>query len=325
MNFTRREAVVGAASLAAMLPACARSGGIAAVPAGAKPLTIAGALPVVELAPMHLVVHQKYPGTTIRMGGVASLVLPENPVDIAGNAETQILRNFPKRRDLRIVMTLVEGNYAIIARRSAGINSLADLRGKKIGTFMASSAQYFISKMLKHAGLTDADANIMNIPSLQDMSGALRRGDLDAVGIWEPFSENALHDLGSDAIEFSGKGIYREHYNVNTTAGALADPVKRLQIVHFLRDLIEATADMKRNPTLAQQLVAKSGGFTMKELVRCWDRHTWLAGYADDMLDVLVEEEAWLAPIEKRATLSRADLAPIIDRSAYQEALALRR
>ncbi len=43
------------------------------------------------------------------------------------------------------------------------------------------------------------------------------------------------------------------------------------------------------------------------------------------MLDVLTEEEAWLAPIEKRAALSRADLAPIIDRNAYLEALALRR
>ena len=279
---------------------------------------------MVELAPIHLAVHNKYPGTVVKMGGVASLVA-ENPVDVAGNAETQVLRNYPKRRDIRIVMTLVEGNYSIVARRASGISSLADLKGKKIGTFMASSAQYFISKMLKHAGLTDADAHIMNIPSLQDMPGALRRGELDAVGIWEPFSENALHELGADAIEFSGKGIYREHYNVNTTAGALADPVKRAQIVHFLRDLIDATADMKRDPTMAQKLVAKSGGFTMEELARCWDRHTWLAGYADDMLDVLTEEEAWLAPIEKRPALTRAELAPIIDRSAYLEALALKR
>ena len=43
-----------------------------------------------------------------------------------------------------------------------------------------------------------------------------------------------------------------------------------------------------------------------------------------DMLDVLVEEEAWVAKERKRAPRSREELAKFIDTSVVTEALSLR-
>ena len=42
---------------------------------------------------------------------------------------------------------------------------------------------------------------------------------------------------------------------------------------------------------------------------------------AKDLLDVLEDEEQWLAPQAKRAPRSRAELARLIDASVVQEAL----
>jgi NitT/TauT family transport system substrate-binding protein len=274
---------------------------------------------VVELAPILLAVRDHRPGTIVKNGGVANLISAENVADVAGNAETQALRQSVKRPDIRIIMTVVEGDYRIVARRSAGIASLADLKGKKIATMKATSAEYFLDKMLRHAGLKSADVTVLNTP-VGDMVSAIEKHEIDAAAIWEPWSENALLALGKDSVEFSGKGIYFEHYNLNTTAGALADPAKRREIVALVRQIIAATEAIKKNPAEAQALVAKSGGYTVEEVARSWKHHTWTAGFAEDMRDVLTEEEVWLAAQENRPPRSRAELAPLIDRSVYEEA-----
>ncbi len=54
--------------------------------------------------------------------------------DIATNAETQALRQSVDHPNLRIILTVSEGFYRVVARRSAGMTKLADLKGKKIAT-----------------------------------------------------------------------------------------------------------------------------------------------------------------------------------------------
>lgn len=325
MIFARSNRLTGLLAMTMLLHGCSTMANQDKAPQSASsPLAVYGATMTVEIAPVLLAVRDHYPaGTAVHLGGVANLVSTDRTADVATNAETQLLRQSVKRPDLRVIMTLVEGHYRIVARRSAGITSLADLRGKRIATMRATSADYFLAKMLAHAGLTAADVTIVDIQPLEKLASAIKTHDIDAVAIWEPFSENALRALGSDAVEFSGKGIYRELFNLNTTAGALVDPDKRREIVALLRVITDATAAMNRNPADAQSLVAKSGGYTVGEVAHSWPHHAFTASFADDMLDVLVDEEIWLAEQEKRPARSREALAPLIDRSVLEEARAL--
>lgn len=323
MKFARRFAVAASASLALMLQGCAATTTAqdSTAEAASTPLAVYGATMTVEIAPVFLAVRSLYPeGHEVKLGGVPSLIASENVADVATNAETQALRFSVKRPDIRIILTIVEGHYRIVARRSAGISSLADLKGKKIATLRNTSADYFLAKMLKEAGLTEADVEVVEVMPLENLDEAIQRHEIDAVAIWEPFSENALRALGNDAVEFSGKGIYRELFSLNTTAGALADPVKRAEIVKLVRAIMAANEDMKRDPSEAQALVAKHGGYPLEEVVASWPHHGWIAAVPDDILDVLVEEEIWLAGQEKRTPRTREELAPMVDRSIYDEA-----
>jgi NitT/TauT family transport system substrate-binding protein len=278
----------------------------------------------VEIAPVLLAVRNHYPdGTQVQLGGVVNLISADRKADLATNAETQALRQSVKRPDIRIVMTLVEGLYRIVARRSAGIEGIADLKGKRIATLRATSADYFLAKMLEREGLTASDVTVVEIIPLEDLVSAIETKQIDAVAIWEPFSENVLRALGTDAVALNGEGIYRELFNLNTTAGALADPATRKEIVSFMRAIIDANGEMNRNPAEAQAMVAKLSGYTLEKVVNSWPHHGFVASIPEDMLDVLVDEEVWLAAEEKRQPRSRAELAPLIDRSAYDEAKAL--
>ncbi|WP_083942917.1 ABC transporter substrate-binding protein [Sphingomonas soli] len=295
---------------------------VAPVAAPAAPLAVSGALTVVELAPVLMTMQALYPDQAIKMGGVASLYW-NPPADIATNAETQALRVSVKNPDVRIIMTVAEGLYRVVARKSAGINSIADLKGKRVATWKLASSGYFLEKMLRTAGLTIEDVTVVELNPLGKMVEAIDRKEVDAIAIWEPHSENAARVLGADAIEFSGRGIYRELFNLNTTAGALNDPVKRASIVRFVRGIIDATAALNRDPSAAQAAMAKSGNFTLEEVQNSWKHHAYVANFAEDMLDVLVEEDVWLAKHEGRAARSREELSRLIDTSVYREALRL--
>lgn len=297
------------------------------------PIAIHGNITTFEIAPVLLAAEEYYPGeATVKMGGIPNLVGEEQiagfgsdgVADAATHAETQALRYSMRNPNLRIIMNVTQGLYRIVARKSAGINSVADLKGKKIATIPTTSSGYFLSVMLAREGLSYADIEAVGVTPLSDMTTALVDRRVDAVVIWEPYSENSVRAMKGDVIEFSGEGIYSERFNLNSTAENLADPVKRAKIVAFVRAVIDAAEATRANPAKAQALVSQIGGHPIDEVRNGWKHHAFNADYPEDMLDVLVEEEKWLANQENRSPRGRAELSRLIDRSVYEEALALK-
>lgn len=298
-----------------------------------EPLAIHGNKTTFEIAPVLLAAERLAPGgaDAIKMGGVPNLFDASTSTsyavpglaDLATNAETQALRISSKNPDLRIIMTVSEGLYRIVGRRSAGISSLADLKGKRIATFPGTSSGYFLHKMLGTVGLTIDDVTVVPISPLSDMPKALAEGQVDAVTIWEPEMENAAVAIGTDAIEFSGKGIYRELFNLNTTRAVLAHPDKRQRVVEFVAEVIKASRDISAKPALAWPLVEAAGGYSRPVISRAWPHHSFPAVLVQDLLDVLVEEEVFIAKLEKRPPRARDELARLIDPTVLRDALAL--
>lgn len=296
------------------------------------PLQVYGNLQTIELAPVLYAADEFSPiPVEVKMGGIPNLVgeagaqgfASPGVADLATNAETQLLRFSVRHPDLRIIFNVTEGLYRIVARRSSGIASIADLKGKRVATIEPTSAGYFLHRMLATEGLSFDDITAVPMTPLSNMTEALRKGEVDAVAIWEPEGVNSEQALGADAIVFEGDGVYAELFNLNTTAGALADPAKRAKIVRFVRAIIDATAELHAFPDKAQQLSVEAGGFSLDDVKESWEHHAFNAKPLPQTLDVLVLQEEWLARRENRAPRTREQLATLIDTSVYQEALAL--
>lgn len=303
--------------------------GTGAVP----PLAVRGSTVTLEIGPILLAARDHYPqGAEVRAGGIPNLVgaepIPgfrdEGAADIAGHAETQALRYSLDNPDIRIILTVTEGHYRLIARRSAGIETLADLKGKRIATLATTSSGFFLARMLEQAGLGFADIDPVRISPIEDMAGALARREVDAVAIWDPHADNAELALDGDVTSFSGKGIYRELYNLNSTAANLADPEMRPRIVAFVVALLDAVEAIASDPAEAQALVSATSGLSLEEVARSWPHLSFRAALPDDLIDVLFEEEKWLAQQTERAPRSCEELARLIDASVLSEALAIR-
>jgi len=74
---------------------------------------------------------------------------------------------------------------ALVARNGSGVNTVADLKGKKVATPFVSTSHFHLMYALELAGLKAADAQIVNMRP-PEIAAAWGRGDLDAAFVWDP-------------------------------------------------------------------------------------------------------------------------------------------
>jgi NitT/TauT family transport system substrate-binding protein len=248
-------------------------------------------------------------------GRVAMAQLLSGSVDAATGSETQMLLNSIAEPGIRIVLTLAEARYRIIARQSAGIRRIQDLRGKRVAATVNTSSQYYLREMLRKAGmLLESDIRFVNLEG-PDMPAALKRGEVDAVAIWEPHAQNSLEALGGDAVDLQDPSVYRERFNLNTTTKALRDPDKRRALVEFLRAVQRASDLARRQPAQAQTLLAPFLNTPAATIEHVWNRFTFPASLPGDLPTVLGNVEIFVAAVQFRQPRPKAALTGLIDSS----------
>jgi NitT/TauT family transport system substrate-binding protein len=300
------------------------------------PIKVAGAR-WIELSPVLVAANSFYPQKLeVPSGGVVSIT--SGAADLATNAETQLLRESVTNPDLRIIMTVSESFYRLVARRSAGISKLSDLKGKRVLVPRLTSAHYYLSAMLRSAGLKDEDVTLVSMPapppapagqpasppSRFRSAEALARGDVDVIATFEPEPAMAIKLLGQDAIVLQDRKVYREAFNLNARGKDLADPEKRRAIVRYVRAVADASKALKKDPKPYLPHISSVIGFSIEQIGWGWPETEFPVRIIPDMLDVLETEEVWLARVSNRPPRGRAELARLIDRSVVEEALGLK-
>jgi NitT/TauT family transport system substrate-binding protein len=167
----------------------------------------------------------------------------------------------------------------------------------------------------------DEDAiTAVPVAPITGMSSLLRDRKVDAVTIWEPEAEKSAAALGQDAIVFQDRRLYRELFNLQTSTKVLADPSKRRALVTLLRSLIAASASLRDHPRDLWPLLSSKLNYTEATIGKSWPQLRYAGSMAGDLLDVLVEEDRWVAKEKARAPRTREQLAALIDRSLLDEA-----
>ncbi len=92
------------------------------------------------------------------------------------------------------------GNDQIVAK--AGIKSLKDLKGKKIGLEVGVVEHLMLLNALKKIGLSEADVEIVNTPTGQTPQ-VLASGQVDAIAAWQPNAGQALKALAGSTTIYS--------------------------------------------------------------------------------------------------------------------------
>jgi taurine transport system substrate-binding protein len=128
---------------------------------------------------------------------VELIAFPAGPAMLPGLAAAQIdlawMGEFPivtgYANGMPIEMILIDRinttNVRLVATPASGINSLADLKGKKIAVSIGSTSHQHIARALKMAGLKQEDVTLVNLQP-GNMPAAYAAGQVDAAFTWEP-------------------------------------------------------------------------------------------------------------------------------------------
>ena len=182
--------------------------------------------------------------------------LADGQVDVATAAELLVATGGAAHRDLAIVATISASSTQIklVARRSAPIAEAPQLRGKRIGTVLGSSAQYFLDSWLVY---NDIDPGTVTIAGLapDKLAPALLARDVDAIAIWEPLASSAALALGGDVVAFTSPRVYTQHFNLVGARPLLER--RESDVERLLRALLRAERAIQSEPELARALLVE--------------------------------------------------------------------
>lgn len=206
----------------------------------------------------------KREGVHVQMRDCASgrdcvAMLDDGGADVATAAELVVTLSSFTRSDLTIIATISASAHQIklVARRSAGVDSPQQLRGKRVGTVAGTSAEYFLDSWLLFHDLTSKDVAVVPLAPVQ-LSGALVRREVDAIAIWEPHASAALKELGDDGVTLPNPRVYTQFFSLVTTRESIAK--RETALIALLRALMSAQHFIAEQPRAAREiLVARLG------------------------------------------------------------------
>ncbi len=95
------------------------------------------------------------------------------------------------------------GGDAIVSRR--GINSVKDLKGRKIAVAPMTPSYSFLIWLLEAGDLTTSDVEIIEVPSAIDAADAFKSNTVDAAVVWSPDDADCVSKVAGSKILESTK------------------------------------------------------------------------------------------------------------------------
>jgi taurine transport system substrate-binding protein len=226
---------------------------------------------------------------------------------------------------------------ALVARNGSGIQSLADLRGKRLAAAPVSTDHYMLLSTLKEEGIKTTDATVLAIPQPQIVAG-WERGDIDAAFVWDP-ALGALLKSGKvllTAKQAAARGA--------VTFGALVATGKLIHddpdfVTQFVRIVDKYYRDFETNPgnwTVDSANVKRLSQFTgakpadiaarlpVSTFIPAADQvgPQWLGGGADNNLAKVLKSTADFLKEQKKITQVLPSYTAFVDPSFLQTAIA---
>lgn len=116
-------------------------------------------------------------------------------------------------------------NYSkIVVRRDSDIVHLADLRGRRVGTFVGTSAHYFLETSLLSAGIDPATVHVVPLQPATAVR-ALGTGQVDALAVFEPYVFHAVRAMSPQARVLPNRRLNIDNWIIaaSTAAGGVSE------------------------------------------------------------------------------------------------------
>jgi len=150
------------------------------------------------------------------------------------------------------------GGRAIIGRKDRGIDASdpKSMEGKRIGHLTGSTNEVYLREWFRRNKLDIAKSQLVSVP-VENMPITITQGLVDAVAPWEPYTAQAIRELGANAVVVSRGATSL----VADTIGVVAneDWIKKNYdfIEKFATGIAEATLFVRKNSKESAEIATR--------------------------------------------------------------------
>lgn len=145
---------------------------------------------------------------------------------------------------------------AILVKKDSPVQSVADLKGKKVALNKGSNVHYLLVKALESAGLKYTDIEPVFLPP-GDARPAFEQGKVDAWVIWDPFLAAAQKATGARILVDGKNLVANQQFYLSTQTYTKQNP----QVLKTLVEELQKTADWaKKNQTDVAKFLSQQMG-----------------------------------------------------------------
>lgn len=195
--------------------------------------------------------------------GESQMNLTTGKTDVGSGLLATTIQPLANGFDIKIPLGIHTGCQKVLVKKDSGINSAADLKGKKIGTSgMASSSTVITQRTLANLGIGVAPPNLevdFVIFQSSDLPLAISTGQVDAIALGDPqaYLAEQEHDL-KVIINQATDDYLKDEFccMVQLRTGFYLEHPKAA--AKFVRAIQRAAAFVQENPEKTAELLAEA-------------------------------------------------------------------
>ncbi|WP_125711095.1 aliphatic sulfonate ABC transporter substrate-binding protein [Lacticaseibacillus porcinae] len=179
----------------------------------------------------------------------------------------------------------VQGS-GIEVKKTSGITSLADLKGKTIAYTKGTSSQYMLIQALKKAGLSTSDVKMVSMDQAT-AAVAFAKGTVDAWASWDPYTATA--EVNNDAtllVDDTGLAKNRDFLISTETYASKNKDISKLLTKYLGEDMTWANNHKSQLTTMLMKMLKLKKSIVTKMV----DRRTYSFGSVTD--SILKEQQS---------------------------------
>ncbi|MHC1727816.1 MAG: ABC transporter substrate-binding protein [Syntrophobacteraceae bacterium] len=224
-------------------------------------------------------------------GSVALEGLLNGDVDMAVAADFAFVNKSFERDDLRIVASIgTSGSEEIVARKDRNIGQIRDLKAKRVGVSLNTSAEFTLMRFLLFNQIKLEEVTLVNLGPAR-LVDAIADGEVDAVIIWDIWVHEAKKRLGLNAVNWPAR-IGQDYYWLVITTAGLIDR-KPAAIERFLKALVQAEEFVNTNETEAKAIFTRRRNREPAYVDYAWKKNRFGVSLDQGILTAMDGEADW--------------------------------
>jgi ABC-type nitrate/sulfonate/bicarbonate transport system substrate-binding protein len=225
-------------------------------------------------------------------GGNCLKQMLDSKVQLATASDLPIMFRSFESVPFRILATFAISNndVKLLTRKSAGIQSSRDLKGKRVALLRGSSGQYLLDLTLLAAGLDPRSATIVDV-DVNRLSQAASDPQIDAFALFQPGAQQMSKLLGSEAFVIPIPRLYTLTFNLVTLrdrTGVTPD-----DLVKLLRALERAMDYIKAEPNASMRILQERFKMDASDIAELWPDFRFALSLNQSLIASLESAARW--------------------------------